>query len=175
MTTAVANDRLKQRFQRWDTNGDGKLRRSDFEQEASRISSAFGVPSNSAEGKELRRALVEMFEFHMRQVGGKPDGELTERQFIEVNEQLMEDEQKFRRMLRPTMRALIGLCDDNHDGQINQAEFTNWLRGIGVSGSKARIAFQQIDANADGQLSEEELLDAVREFHYGRLDVPLLG
>lgn len=47
MTTAVRNDRLKQRFQKWDVNGNGYIERSDYEAEAQRIIKALGETPSS--------------------------------------------------------------------------------------------------------------------------------
>ncbi|MFD6811708.1 EF-hand domain-containing protein [Streptomyces anthocyanicus] len=46
---------------------------------------------------------------------------------------------------------------------------------MGVSDVEPAQAFRQIDADGDGQLSVEELVQAVRAFHLGEIDVPLLG
>jgi Ca2+-binding EF-hand superfamily protein len=177
MTTAIANDRLRRRFEKWDVDGDGVLDRSDFEEEAGRVAQAFGKGVNSPEGRALRNAFLDLFDYHATEAGIGPHGQLSEEQFVDINERLMFErgESRFDRVLRPVLEALVGLCDDNGDGQINQWEFTNWLKGVGVGPAEARTAFQRIDANGDGELSVEELLAAVRNFHYGTLDVPLLG
>ncbi|WP_020674233.1 EF-hand domain-containing protein [Amycolatopsis nigrescens] len=177
MTTAIANDRLKQRFDKWDVNGDGVLERADFTQEAERIVSAFGKSMNSPEGQATLNAFTGLYEYLATQAGVGPSGSLTEDQFIAVNEKLIfqDGESTFNRVLRPVMKAVVGLCDSDHNGQIDANEFAQWLKGIGVSESQARSAFQQIDTSGDGQLSVEELLAAVRNFHFGKLDVALLG
>ena len=60
MTTALANDRLKQRFEKWDADGSGALERSDFEQEAKAVARNFGTDINSPEGRlYLSRQLFE--------------------------------------------------------------------------------------------------------------------
>lgn len=177
MTTAIANDRLRQRFAKWDVDGSGTLERTDFEREADRITSLFGAQPQSREAKALKDAFRNLFDYHAREAGVRPGGSVSEDQFIRINEKLMfsEGEASFNRVLRPVMEALVGLCDRNSDGVINQDEFTRWLKGIGVSESSARDAFRQIDSDNSGELTVDELLAAVRSFHYGKLDVPLLG
>jgi Ca2+-binding EF-hand superfamily protein len=177
MTTAIATDRLRQRFSKWDSDGSGSLERSDFEREADRVASSFGVQPQSREARTLKDAYRNLYDYHAKEAGVQGNGSISEDQFIQVNEKLMfsEGEASFNRVLRPVMQALIGLCDDNHDGMINQEEFVKYLKGIGVDKQDARDAFQQIDTDHDNELTVEELLAAVRNFHYGKLDVAMLG
>jgi Ca2+-binding EF-hand superfamily protein len=177
MTTAIATDRLRQRFAKWDADGNGSLERSDFEREADRVARAFGVQSQSREATTLKDAFRNLFDYHAREAGVPGNGSVSEDQFLRINEKLMfsEGEASFNRVLRPVMDALVGLCDRNSDGMINQEEFSQWLKGVGVSEADAREAFRQIDTDNSGELTVDELLAAVRNFHYGKLDVPLLG
>lgn len=177
MTTAIANDRLRQRFAKWDADGNGTLQRSDFEREADRIAGAFGAEPGSREARALKDAFRDLFDFHAREAEAAGNNSVSEDEFIRINERLMfsDGEASFNRVLRPVMQALVGLCDRNEDGVINEDEFTQWLKGVGVSESDARNAFRQIDVDNSGELTVDELLAAVRNFHYGELDVPLLG
>ncbi|UJW31918.1 EF-hand domain-containing protein [Saccharothrix sp. AJ9571] len=177
MTTAVAQDRLTQRFEKWDTNGDGTLELADFQEEARRICEAFGKDSSSAEGRNLENALTGMFEYLANQAGVGRNGSLSKEQFRVVTERLIfeEGEASFNRVMRPVIKGVIGMCDKNRDGQINADEFATWLSAVGVDRSEARSAFAEVDTSGDGQLSTEELLAAVRSFHFGKLSVPLLG
>jgi Ca2+-binding EF-hand superfamily protein len=177
MTTAITTDRLRQRFAKWDVDGSGTLERTDFEREAERVSGAFGAQPKSKEANALRDAFRNLFDFHAREAGVSPNGSVSEDQFMQINEKLMfsEGEASFNRVLRPVMQAIVGLCDRNNDGMINQEEFVTYLQGVGVDQSAARDAFRQIDTDNSGELTVDELLAAVRNFHYGKLDVPLLG
>jgi Ca2+-binding EF-hand superfamily protein len=177
MTTAIASDRLRKRFAKWDVDGSGSLERADFEREADRVAGAFGAEPRSREAKTLKDAFRNLFDYHAKEAGVSGNGSVSEEQFLRINEKLMfsEGEASFNRVLRPVMEALVGLCDSDHDGMINEKEFTQWLKGVGVGASTARDAFRQIDTDKSGELTVDELLAAVRNFHYGKLDVPLLG
>lgn len=175
MTTTVANDRLKQRFAKWDVDGSGELTRADFELEARQIAEAFGTTTASDKGKALESALVGMFERLESEAG--VSGSITEAEFVGTCENLMfeQGEASFNRVLEPMVKAIVGLCDKNADGKINRAEFATWLKGVGVESADAATAFDEIDTDADGELSLDELLTSVRNFHIGKLGASLLG
>ncbi|CAM02479.1 Ca2+-binding EF-hand superfamily protein [Saccharopolyspora erythraea NRRL 2338] len=177
MTTAIASDRLKKRFDRWDFDGNGALERADFEKEAQHIAEAFGKDAGAAEVQTLKNAFGGLFDYLAKEAGVGSDGSLTEEQFIRVTENLIfeQGEASFNRVLGPVVKGIVGMCDKNADGQINADEFAAWLTALGMSKAEAAEAFNQVDTNGNGELSLDELLTAVRDFHFGRLDVELLG
>ncbi|ANN17223.1 signal transduction protein [Amycolatopsis orientalis] len=177
MTAAVKNDRLKKRFQKWDVNGNGKIEKSDFEAEASRIIEAFGEDPTSPQARAVRDSFATMYEYLATKAGTGPKGPLNERQFTEVIEAqiFQEGDSGFDRVVRPTIAAIVGLCDTDGDGEVNQQEFGKWLAAIGVESSATASAFRAIDVNGNGKLTVDELVRAVRDYHMGKIDVPLLG
>ncbi|WP_030608748.1 EF-hand domain-containing protein [Streptomyces sclerotialus] len=177
MATPVANERLQKRFEKWDSDGNGILEWRDFEQEAAKITQNFGSEADSAEGRTLKEAFRSLFD-HLTQAAGAPsNGPLTKDQFLSVTQNLIFEggEADFNRALGPVVKGIIGLCDKNADGQINAGEFEAWLAGIGVDRSAAQEAFRKVDTDNNGELSLDELLAAVRKYHFGQLDVELLG
>ncbi|MER5492656.1 EF-hand domain-containing protein [Streptomyces sp. LE64] len=176
MSTAIANARLEKRFQRWDTDGNGLLEAGDFQAEASRIAENIGR-SDSPQAEALTAAFVGLYE-HLAGLAGVPAGQgLTREQFLEVTGALLfsEGEASFNRALSPLVKAIIGICDDDHNGQIDASEFRSWLVGIGLPAGESEGLFDKVDTDGNGLLSEDELLRVLREFHFGRLDVELLG
>lgn len=174
MTTAVQNDRLRQRFQKWDVNGNGVIERSDYEAEAQRILQSFGEPPSSPKGRALMDAYLGMFDQMARAVGAQ---EIAEDQFVDYVEQQMfgQGDAGFNRVLRPTITAIVNICDTDGDGEVSPSEFKRWLKAVGVPDHQAQSAFRQLDKDGSGNLSVEELIEAVRDFHAGKLDVGLLG
>ncbi|WP_409473355.1 EF-hand domain-containing protein [Streptomyces sp. HC307] len=177
MITALANERLKKRFDKWDADANGQLERADFTEEAAKIAHAFGKAPDSREVQALRDAFDGLFDYLARESGVPADGALSQGDFLRVTGNLIfkEGEAQFNRVLGPVVKAIIGICDKNADGRINAEEFRAWLSGIGVNGEEARDAFARVDTDGDGELSLEELLAAVRDYHFGRLEVELLG
>ncbi|MBB5158798.1 EF-hand domain-containing protein [Saccharopolyspora phatthalungensis] len=175
MTTAIANDRLLKRFEKWDSDASGTLERGDFEMEAIKVARAFGKDLASAEARALTDAFTGLFDY-LAQEAGTADS-ISRGDFVRVNENLIfeQGEASFNRVLGPVVQAIVGLCDKNDDGQINAEEFASWLSGVGMSRAEAQDAFAKVDTNGNGELSVDELLAAVRKYHFGQLDVELLG
>ncbi|MFF9095750.1 MULTISPECIES: EF-hand domain-containing protein [unclassified Streptomyces] len=177
MSTAVANDRLVKRFEKWDTDGNGVLEASDFQGEAARIAQNLGKSADSPEVQQLHRAFQGLFDYLADKAGVGSGGAITRDQFLDATGNMLfgEGEASFDQALGPVVKALIQLCDDNHDGEIDAREFQAWLTAVGVPASQAGQMFGKVDLNGDGRLSEDELLQVVRDFHFGRLEVELLG
>ena len=177
MSTSVQNDRLKKRFQKWDVNGNGRIEKSDYEAEARRIIKAFGEDPETPQARALIASYISMFEYLAGKAGVGANGAMTEDQFLDVVEATVfaEGDAGFNRVIRPTVAAMVGLADVDGDGEVSPTEFRKWLEAIGVDASSAVEAFRTIDTNGSGTLTVDELVGAVRDYHFGKLDVPLLG
>ncbi|WP_370942338.1 EF-hand domain-containing protein [Amycolatopsis sp. cg5] len=177
MTTAIRNDRLQKRFEKWDVNGNGVIERDDYAAEADRIISAFSVEPSVPAARSVREAFLAMFDFLAEKAKVGPKGTMNQKQFIKVVEEQLfqEGDAGFSRVLRPTISAIVGLCDADGDGMVSPGEFRTWMTAIGVEPAAITQTFAAIDKDGDGQLSVEELVQAVRDYHFGALDVPLLG
>lgn len=170
-------ERLRQRFVLYDTNGDGRIERGDLEAEARRIVEAFGEPEGSPKAQALLHAYPHMWDHMMRTAGLDAGQDLSIDRFAEIAEaqMLSQGAVGFSTMLRPSIRAMVDLCDVDGDGQVDPQEFRKWLGAIGDDRIDAAEAFSQVDTDGNGQLSVEELVAAVGKYHAGELDAPLLG
>lgn len=177
MIAETAKDRVKQRFDRWDSAGNGALTHSDMEQEAIDIAAAFGKEASSIEAHNIKNAFRGLFDFVADQAGVTPDGQITAQQFQQVAENLIFEhgEAAFNRALRPLVNGIIDLCDRSDDGIINREEFTMWVSVLGLDPTAGAHAFDKIDRDGNGELTREELLGVFRDYHFGRLDVELIA
>lgn len=176
MTAAVKTDRLRQRFQMWDVDGKGRIDRSNYEAEAHRIISAFGETPESLRGAAVLDAYLRVHDFLAGKTGVGDRG-MTEDQFVAVleNEMFRLGDPGFAKVLRPMVRAVIDLCDTDGDGEINRAEFRQWLRALGLEQGLADESFRRMDTDGGGTLTADELVNAVKDYYYGTLDIPLFG
>lgn len=177
MTTVMAKNRIKHRFDKWDANGDGFLERTDMEQEAEEITRAFDKDPSSPEGQAIKAANAGLFDLLAGQAGVSANGRLTEEQFRSTAENLIfeQGEAAFNRALTPLVEGIIRLCDKNADGKINRAEFRSWLSVFGHSAADADDTFAQIDKDGNDELTTDELLGALRDYHFGRLSADLIA
>ncbi|MBD0710635.1 MULTISPECIES: EF-hand domain-containing protein [unclassified Streptomyces] len=179
MTMAVGNvaqERLSKRFDKWDANGDGVLEPSDFVTEAANIARAFGETPESEKGVQLRDGFIAMFENLAQRAGVAPQGPIDRAQFLQAAGEVVEGgAATFNPVLGPVTKGIVALADKNGDGVIDDGEFAVWLQVLGLGEEEGREAFQQIDTDKSGTLSEDELLEAIRLFHTGDLDYELLG
>jgi Ca2+-binding EF-hand superfamily protein len=174
--TSVQEARLQDRFNMWDKDGNGSVERGDWESEAQRILSALGVESQSPKGQALTGAYVGMWSYLASQAGIADGASLSFDAFRTVATQGVLDrgQQGFNDVVRPTIRAVADICDTDGDGRISPDEFKGWLTAIGAEQATADSAFAQIDADGNGYLSVDEMVDAVHKYHAGEVDFSLL-
>ncbi|WP_326654250.1 EF-hand domain-containing protein [Streptomyces sp. NBC_01750] len=177
MTTAVQKTRVQRRFELLDVDNNGKIDAQDFKAEAQRIVKAFKESEETPRGKAVIDAYLSQWSYLAQKAGIPEAGSLSPQQFADVGEEHMFGlgESGFSKVLRPAIQAIVNLVDSDGDGRISPSEFKVWLDAMGVDSSQAQDAFEQIDMDGDGQLSLEEMVEAVRRFVYGESDVPLLG
>lgn len=173
----VQEERLERRFALWDNDNDGDVDKSDYKAEAEEILSNLGADAGSPKGKAVMDAYLGMWDYLAEKAGVGSDGALSLDQFKSVvhGEVLEAGNAGFANVVRPTIQAIVSLLDKNGDNQISPTEFNGWMSAIGVDPSQGEDAFHQIDTNGNGYLSVDELVNAVRDFHAGTLDVALLG
>ncbi|MBY8868221.1 EF-hand domain-containing protein [Streptomyces sennicomposti] len=176
MTTSVQAQRLDRRFELWDSNGDGRIDRGDWEAEAHRILKSFQETPASPKGQALLEAYLGMWSYLAEHAQLGPNGSLDRAQFHAlVSEHILDrGKEGFDEVLRPTVTAILGLADTDGDGHVDPKEFRAWIKAIGAEESTADEAFRAIDANDDGRLSVDELVESVHRYHAGELDVALL-
>lgn len=166
-------DRLVERFRLWDNDHTGTIERKDFESEADGIISGLGA-QNSPGAAELKQAYLAMFD-HLAQAAGTT--RMNQDQFIQAAEQeiISKGDAGFDQVVRPTIQAIVKVLDRDGDGEVDRSEMQRWFAAIGLDGAVADAAFGELDTDGTGRLSVGELVNAVRDYHLGKNDIPLLG
>lgn len=175
LSNSTVMDRLKRRFDRWDSDRSGTLERSDFEREVNAIAQALGHGPASSQTKRLQDAMAGIYESMARDGGVSPSGPIPWDDFYSAAEVWMENPDKtLPTKLRPLVDAIVGMADKSADGRLGRDEFIAWITAIGTDRSKAERAFDTLDTNHSGDLGADEVLDAVVDYHLGRTEFDLL-
>lgn len=172
MATTQSN-RLEERFRLWDRNGNGVIEREDFAREADEIIARLGA-QGTPKADQLRQAYLGMFDKLSAAAG---TDRLSRSQFLAAADQeiIGKGDAGFASVVRPTIEAIVGVLDRSGDGEISPSEMHAWFAAIGLEGEVADRAFRDLDTDRSGKLSVAELVNAVRDYHLGRNDIPLLG
>ncbi|MEU1388412.1 MULTISPECIES: EF-hand domain-containing protein [unclassified Nonomuraea] len=165
--------RLEERFRLWDNDGSGAIERSDFENEADGIIEGLGV-QGTPQAQQLKQAYLAMFDHLARAAGAS---RLDQDQFLQAAEQeiISKGDAGFAQVVGPTIQAIVNVLDRDNDGEVDSSEMAKWFAAIGLDGEVAANAFQEMDTDGTGRLSVSELVNAVRDYHLGKNDIPLLG
>lgn len=166
-------DRLIERFRLWDNNNTGTIERADFETEADGIIAGLDA-QGTPQGTVLKQTYLAMFD-HLAQAAGTT--RMSQDQFVRAAEQeiISKGDVGFNRVVRPTIQAIVNVLDGDGDGEVDPSEMQKWFAAIGLQGDVAANAFRELDVNGSGKLSVDELVNAVRDYHLGKNDIPLLG
>ncbi|MGH3938676.1 MAG: EF-hand domain-containing protein [Pseudonocardiaceae bacterium] len=176
MTTVTQNPNLEQRFNLYDTDDNGRIDRSDFEAEALRVIRAFREDPDLPRGQAVMNSHVSVYNYLARKAGVGDEG-MNLADFTGVVNKEINDRGDigFSQVLRPMIEAMVALCDTDGDGKIQLQEYQQWITATGASNADSEESFRQIDKDDDGALSIEELVDAVKQYHFGQSSNPMLG
>jgi Ca2+-binding EF-hand superfamily protein len=173
---SAEHERLQRHFESLDVDADGHLEPEEWEAPARRMLKALGEPSSSPRAQAVIASYQEMWNYLAGQAG-TGISTLTLAQFEQVIDchVVNPDGTDFTRVLRNAISAVAGLFDRDAKGAVTPEGFTSWLTAVGADTSKAQRTFRQIDVDDDGDLTVDELMQAVRDYHAGNLDVSVLG
>lgn len=173
---SAKHERLQRHFESLDADADGHLEPEEWEAPARRILEALGEPSTSPRAQAVVASYQKMWNYFAGQAG-TGTSTLTLGQFEQViaSHIVNPDDTDFSDVLRDAIKAVARLVDRDAKGAVTPEGFTSWLRAVGADTSKAQETFRQIDVDDDGDLTVDELMQAVRDYHAGKLDVSVLG
>jgi Ca2+-binding EF-hand superfamily protein len=173
---AANHERLREHFESLDVDADGGIELEEWEAPARRILEALGESDTSPKARAVLGSYEKMWNYLAEHAG--PD---TSRLSLSEFEQVVDShivnlgDTDFDDVLRDAVSAVAGLVDRDAKGAVTPEGFTSWLRAVGADTSRARETFRLIDDDDDDDLTVDELMQAVRDYHAGTLDVSVLG
>ncbi|MBD0741369.1 EF-hand domain-containing protein [Streptomyces sp. CBMA152] len=176
MATAGKGQIFELRFEQFDVNQDGRIDRSDFDQEVNRLIRAFGADPDSPRALVLRQSYLSVYEYLVSKADAK-SGVLSRQEFVTAAKSAITDRGGvgFAEVMAPYAYACANLCDIDGDGMISQEELATWLTVIGVRTDAVGDAYQAIDTDKDGKISIGELVSAIKSYVLGESGIGMHG
>jgi len=151
--------KMRTYFERIDFDKDGAITRADFEGMASRFAKDGALDAGKA--ADLMTTLTGVWDTYLKAVGGGSG--ITKDAFVEGMKKQVNDP-SLKATLEGPLPLFFHAVDRNNDGQIDQKEYEEFFKILGLDPVMAPASFQAIDTDGDGQLSTTEFVTAGLEF-----------
>ncbi|MFF9220365.1 EF-hand domain-containing protein [Streptomyces viridosporus] len=160
MVTSEYERRIAARFATFDQDGNGYIDREDFNAAAKALLTEFGVAARSDRGQALYGG-AEAFWQGMAGIADRDgDQRITREEFVNgAVKRLRDNPDRFAEIARPFLHAALAVAGTD-DGTAAVEGVARALRMLGVPEEPARTAAAALDADGDGRIGEEEVVQA---------------
>jgi len=163
MLTDLQTKKLTRYFQVYDIDDDGVIQASDFERIVENVRILHGV---DGDGRDvLRDAYMGLWD--RLRAGADSDGDRG----VDLDEWLgywqlaLENDDRCEEEVQRITDRLLHIFDLDEDQTIGLNEFADFFGVFGLSVSLAETVFTELDANGDGRITRDELLEMSRQFY----------
>lgn len=168
----VLTDLQKRKFTRsfycLDADRDGYLEQSDFETILSNMAAVRGLRPGSPEYAALQEGVMSIWQNVLKQGDADGDGRCTLDEWLSMQVENLSNPERYRKYNVDNARLFFDLMDLDGDGQVGLNEWISFYHAFcRLPESVARESFARLDLNQDGILSREEIIELLRQFHYG--------
>ncbi|PSQ96666.1 MAG: hypothetical protein BRD55_05135 [Bacteroidetes bacterium SW_9_63_38] len=152
-----------------DEDDNGLVEAADFELRADRLAETRNVTDPEAQA-ELQKRVLSWWEHLCALADTDDDDRITREEWQTYWEALQvsieeggETEKRTLESLERAARGTFEAIRRTEDGTVTEAEYLDWLHAWNVEADRAD--FDRLDRDGTGNLSEDDLIQAVREFY----------
>lgn len=170
MTNDLLDRKLERAFNHLDADGSGVIDADDIIALGSRLLTALAEPATSPKATLVMSGLADFWQDLFTELDIDRDGQVTPEEYKAGMTRLYaQGGPAYDRSFRPMMKAILTIVDTDGDERISPEEFhrAQAVFNPDLGPEAAEAAFRRIDRNGDGQLTVDELLDAVRDYYTG--------
>ena len=165
MLSDLQERKLTRYFQVYDIDDDGQIAPSDFERVIENVRILRGASESSPAGNGLRSAFMSLWTALRDFADSDRDGGVDLDEWLAYWQVALEDDARYEAEVEAITDHLFAVFDIDEDGEIGSDEFVDFYGVFGLESSLARSVFVELDANSDGIISREELLEIGRQFY----------
>ena len=165
MVSTEYERRIAARFATFDQDGNGYIDREDFSGAAKALLAEFDTTARSDRGQALYIG-AEAFWQGMAGIADRDgDQRITREEFVNgAVKRLRDNPDRFADIARPFLGAALAVADSDQDGAVTIDETARVLKVLGVPEGIAATAAGALDADADGRITEPEIVTAFARY-----------
>ncbi|MET9802629.1 EF-hand domain-containing protein [Streptomyces sp. NPDC006368] len=157
--------RIADRFDAFDQDGNGYISREDFTTAVSRLLTTFGIPFRSDKGQAVSGGAEAFWQGLAGIADVDGDQRVTRGEFVNgAVKRLRDSPERFAEIVRPFVRAVLAVADQDDDGQAETGELERALLALGVESHTAALAAESLDVDRSGRIDEEEAVTAFARY-----------
>ena len=166
--TAFLDRRLTRRFETYDSDQDGFIDRSDFEQAGSRTTAAFGLSDDDLRARRFHEHLLGVWDHLSAVTDTNDDDRISLSEYkTAFARRLLGRPEAFDDSYLPFLDALVAVADHDGDGHLGVDEYVRWSEALmNLRSTDARAVHARLDHDGDGLVSTDDLLAAIRAYYF---------
>lgn len=165
--TGFRRRKLNRMFEALDVDGDGVIRREDFEGRVAAVARMNGWAEGTPRYADYHRTCMEQWEGLAQMADANEDDQVTREEFLRSADVFLNDRESVRHYARGDVQLLFDAMDTDGDGRVTLDEYRRYLEVCGVDVRFAEVFFAHADLDENGRLIRREMADAVEDFLLG--------
>ncbi|MEU5339556.1 MULTISPECIES: EF-hand domain-containing protein [unclassified Streptomyces] len=165
MVSTEYERKIAARFATFDQDGNGYIDREDFNAATKALLAEFGTAARSDKGQALYIG-AEAFWQGMAGIADRDgDQRITREEFVGgAVKRLRDNPDRFAEIARPFLDAALAIADGDGDTAATVDEIARALKALGAPETVATAAAGALDTDADGRVTEPEIVSAFARY-----------
>ena len=165
MLTDLQRQKLTRYFRVYDVDDNGTISLPDFERVVENVRALYGVDETSPVHVGLRDGYLLRWSALAESADKDHNGGVELDEWLAYWADVIHDDARYEVEVASVTQRLFEVFDTDLDGVLGSDEFCNFYGVYGLKSALARQVFMDLDADGDGRVTRQELLDMAHEFY----------